>query len=356
MHRHSSLLIGLAALLPAVAHATDADVEAFYRGRQMRLVVGSSAGAGFDLYARMVAKHLANHIPGRPQIVPGNLPGAASLRAVQSLRIEPRDGSYIVLFNPGLIMASLLTPEQVAFRFTDVAFLGSASAEIRTCFAWHTTGVRTLADLLARPQFATGHTGTGASTYIDAAIIKNVLGAKLKQITGYPGLSEQRVAVERGELDGDCGPYASIPPDWITSGKAQVVVLVVDAGQAIEHQDLTIGDLVSEEGRAIVIAVNKWDLVGATASPEQQKLIEFVLFYHELFRPFIVSREVPAERLAALREAFWTMVQSAEFQDDARRQGREVVSPMRWEDAERIVAGIYKTPKEMIAKAAEIIK
>ena len=330
------LLAAFAILLPASAQATDADVEAFYKGRQMRLVVGSSAGAGFDLYARMVARHLSDHIPGRPQIIPGNLPGAASMRAVQSLRYEPRDGSYIVLFNPGLMLTTVLTPQQFdSFKFTDVAFLGSASAEIRTCFAWHTTGVKTLADLLAARQFATGHSGTGAATYIDAAIIKNVLGARLKQITGYPGLTEQRVAVERGELDGDCGPYASIPPEWITSGKAHVLVRI---SKAFDHDTETI----------------PW--VGATASPGQQKLIEFVLFYHELFRPFIVSREVPAERLAALRTAFGRMVQDPAFLEDARRQGREVVAPMRWDDAERIVAEVYRTPQDTIARATLIIK
>ena len=337
MPRSACLLLGLAMLGWGCAQAAEGDVEAFYRGRQMRLVVGSSPGAGFDLYGRMVARHLAKLVPGQPQIVPGNLPGAGSMRAVQSLRFEPKDGSYIVLFNPGQIMASLLTPEQFGnFKFTEVAFLGSATAEIRTCFAWHATGVRTLADLLARKEpFATGHSGTGASTYIDAAIIKNVLGAKLKQIVGYPGLTEQRVAVERGELDGDCGPYASIPPEWIRDGKAFPLVRVSKAF----YQDT---------------ASIPW--VGATATAEQQRLIQFVLFYHEMFRPFIVSRDVPADRLAALRQAFWRMVQDPEFREDARRQGREVVAPMRWEDAERIVSDVYKASPQTIARAAEIIR
>ncbi len=330
------LLLLLAALLPASAQAADPEVEAFYKGRQIRLITGSSAGAGFDLYGRMVARHLTRFIPGKPQIIPGNLPGAGSMRAVQSLRAEAKDGSYIVLFNPGQIMATVLTPAQYAnFKFTEVAFLGSASAEIRTCFAWHKTGVKTLADLLKRDQFATGHTGTGAATYIDAAIIKNVLGAKLKQITGYPGLTEQRVAVERGELDGDCGPYASIPPEWITEGKAHVLVRI---------------------SKAFDGATERYPWVGANASPEQQKLIELVLFYHEMFRPFIMSREVPAARLAALRDAFWQMVQDKEFSEDAQRQGREVVSPMKWDDAERIVEEVYRTPADVVAKAAAIIK
>lgn len=332
----------IAAVLAAVlasppARAADPEVEAFYKGRQLRLIAGSSVGAGFDLYARAVARHLGKFIPGSPTIVPGNLPGAGSMRAVQSLRAEAKDGTYIVLFNPGQIMATLLTPEQFkGFRFTEVAFLGSASAEIRTCFAWHTTGVRTLADLLRREKpFATGHTGSGAATYIEAAIIKNVLGAKLKQITGYPGLAEQRIAVERGELDGDCGPFQSIPPDWITDGKAHVLVRISKAFDA---------------------ATEQYPWVGATASPEQQKLIELVLFYHEIFRPFIVARETPASRLAALREAFWRMVGDAGFREDALRQGREVIAPMKGEDVERLVAEVYRTPPDIIAKAVEIIK
>lgn len=329
----------LAVLLvaPAAAQAADADLEAFYKGRQMRIVIGSSPGAGFDLYGRMVARHLPRFIPGKPQIIASNLPGAGSQRAVQSLRIEPKDGTYIVSFNPGQVMASVLTPEVVDnYKFTEAAFLGSLSAEIRVCYAWHETGVHSLDDLLKRKEpFVTGHTGLGAATYIDAAVVKNVLGAKLKQITGYPGMTEQRVAIERRELDGDCAPYNSISPEWISSGKARVLLRL---------------------GKTFDAETKKYPWVGERASLEQQRLIETVLFYHDMFRPFIVAREVPAERLKALREAFWQLVNDKEFQDEARKQGREVIGPMRGEEVERVVAEAYKTPKETIAKALEIIK
>lgn len=324
--------------LVAIAMATGpAAADDFYKGKQMRIVIGSSPGAGFDAFGRAVARQLPKHIPGNPSIVPSNMPGAGSQRAVQSLQAETKDGTYMVLFNPGQIMYALLNPAEVkGFKFTDVAFVGSATADVRVCWAWHTTGVKTFQDLMKKERFATGHTGIGASTYLDAAVVKNVFGAKINQIVGYPGATEQRIAVERGELDGDCGTVESVPADWQRDGKANIFLRISKATDGSVPKNVP------------------W--VGDLGTPEQKKQIEFLLFYHELFRPFIVSNEVPKERLALLRNAFWAMVQSADFRDEAKRLGRDVVSPLRGEEVQKIVENIYKTPADYVAKSAAFIK
>ena len=327
-------LVAILGLL--VNHPALADAEEFYKGKTLRIVIGSSPGAGFDAFGRMVARHLPNYIPGQPSIVPGNLPGAGSMRAVQSLKVEPKDGTYIVLFNPGQIIYTIVNPKEFDnFKFTNVAFIGSATADVRVCWAWHTTGVKTIDDLLKRDRFATGHTGVGAATYLDAAILKNLFGAKLKQIVGYPGATEQRIAVERGELDGDCGTWESVPPDWLRDGKANVFVRI---------------------SRATAPDVPKVPHVGELADGEQKKVLDLAIAHHEIFRPFIVSAEVPPERIKVLREAFWRMLHDKPFQEEAKRLGRDLVNPMRGEDVQKLVERLYTAPSELVTKAAAAIK
>lgn len=325
-----------AALCAGPVQAQSDPIGEFYKGRQMRIVIGSSAGAGFDQMGRLIARHLPKHLSGGPQIIASNMPGAGSQRAVQSLSAEPKDGTYMVLFNPGQIMFALLNPAEVkGFKFTDLAYVGSATADVRVCWAWHTTGVKTLQDLLKKDRFATGHTGSGAATYIDAAVVKNVFGAKLNQIVGYPGATEQRIAVERGELDGDCGTIESVPEHWQREGKANIFIRISRASDEQTKNVPWIGDL---------------------GTPEQKRQIEFLLFYHDLFRPFIVHKEVPAPRLQALRDAFWKTVNDKDFREEAKKFGREIVTPLRGEDVQKIVEDIYKTPDDFVKKSADLIK
>ncbi|MFM2129895.1 MAG: hypothetical protein RL477_1441 [Pseudomonadota bacterium] len=332
-------LIASTAIAAAAAFAAGAAVaqeKSFTGGKQMRIVVGSSAGAGFDAFGRMVGRHLGEHIPGKPSVVVSNMPGAGSLKAVQSLRAQSTDGTYMVLFNPGIVLGALLTPEKVKVDFAkDVHFIGSATADARVCHAWHTTGVKTFQDLLKRSQFATGHTGTSASTYLDAAILKNVFGAKIKQIVGYPGATEQRLAVERGELDGDCGTWESVPPHWIKEGKSTIFVRIskvnVPELKGIPH-------------------------ISEFANAEQRQIIDLVTTHNLIFRPFIVSSGVAMDKVAVLRESFWKTIHSKPFIDESIKSKRGVIDPMRGEDVAKMVERLYATPKNLIPKAAAAIK
>jgi tripartite-type tricarboxylate transporter receptor subunit TctC len=336
MKARACTILAVAAACLALSHPAAADVEGFYKGKTLRIQIGSSPGAGFDAFGRTVARHMGNYLPGKPTIIASNMPGAGSMRAVQSLRAEAKDGTYIVHFNPGQIIYTMVNPKEFDnFKFTDVAFVGSATADVRVCWAWHTTGVKTVDDLLKRDQFATGHTGIGAATYLDAAILKNLFGAKLKQVVGYPGATEQRIAVERGELDGDCGTWESVPPDWMREGKANVFVRI---SKATAHD------------------VPNVPHVGDLANAEQKQVLDLVIAHHDIFRPFIVSGEVPPDRIKALRDAFWQMLQDKPFQEEAQRIGRDLVNPMRGEDVHKLIDRLYSAPPEVVAKAALAIK
>ena len=313
-----------------------ADVAEFYKGNTVRVVVGASAGGGFDAFARMVAKHLAINVPGSPTVVVQNRPGAGSLTALRSLDTNAKDGTTIVMFNSAHILISLLEPEKEKINFSQVAFLGSAAADARACYARANLGIRTFQDLLKREKpFATGATGRGSSSYTDFAILKNMFGVKANQILGYPGASEQRLAVERGELDGECGSWESVPRDWITANKINVFLRV---------------------SRASTPDMPKVPHISDFANAEQKRILDLLLIGHDMFRPFIMAKEVPADRVKAMRDAFWAAVSSKAFLDEAERTGRGVVGPLRGDEVEKIVADIYKTPKDLIAKASAAIQ
>jgi tripartite-type tricarboxylate transporter receptor subunit TctC len=327
----ASLALGL--LIAAPAHAQD--VAAFYKGKTVRLVVGFSPAGGYDLYGRLVAKHLGRFIPGNPTFIVQNMPGAASLKSVQYLSAgAPTDGTLIVTFNAGLITQSLTAPDKVPVKFLDYGWLGNVSEDFRVCFTWNGTGVKSWQDFLNRPKVVFGNTGVGTSAYIDDRILTDLFGVKLQAVMGYPGSADKRIAIERGELDGDCGSWTSMPDDWMREKK--VTFLVRFSKTLVEGMppDLPYaGDLLTD-------AKKKQTLTLLTTGAV-------------IGRPFIVPKGVPADRLAALRTAFDAMVKDPEFLADAAKQ-RLLVTPMTGTQVEDFLKELSKTPADVIAAAKEI--
>ena len=195
-----AVAIVAAPLLSLPARAQDND---FYRGKTVTLVVGYSAGGGYDQYARMLARHFGRHIPGNPTIVVQNMPGAASFTAVRYLSTAgPKDGTAIAMFDPGLILESLSAPERFNVKFSDYQWLGGMSREVTFCYAWHATGIKTWNDMMGRKEFLLGLTAKGSAVYANAASLRQIFNAPIRQIAGYPGSNEQRLALERGEIEG----------------------------------------------------------------------------------------------------------------------------------------------------------
>ncbi|HSR55894.1 MAG TPA: hypothetical protein VLN73_06610 [Alphaproteobacteria bacterium] len=324
------LCFSVLAATPALA-----DVAGFYKGKKMRVVVGFSPGGGFDAYGRLVARHMGNHIPGNPSFVVNNLPGASGLKAVQSLRAQPKDGTVMVIFNPGNVLKSLTDPGKVKMKFTEVAFLGSVTSDMRVCYAWHTTGIKTWDDLVKRPQVNLGATSRTSGSYLDAALLRNLFGVKVKQIIGYPGSAEQRLAIERGELDGDCGSYESIPTAWVQGKKINVT-----------HRNSRL----APEG------VDAPFILDLAKTEEQKQILRLVLSINDIFRPFVVDKSVPADRLKALRDALMATVKDKAFLADADKAKRTIIGSVSGGEAQAIVAEMYKTPQDLIKKAAAAIK
>jgi tripartite-type tricarboxylate transporter receptor subunit TctC len=301
------------------------------------IVVGSTAGGGYDTYARILARHLSRHLPAQPSIIVQNMPGASSLKAVQYLDSgAPKDGSVIAAFNPGLITESLLNAEKIRFRFSDVVWIGSITRDLRACYAWRATGITSWDDLKKVTRFNMGAPAPGTSSFINAAVLKTLFGIAIHQVTGYAGSAEQRLAIERGELDGDCGAWSSVPPDWISGNKVNPLVKftplpVPGLPSAIPY----VGDLATgKEARDVLDLLTGPDALG---------------------RPFVASKQAPPNRLAMLRAAFERTMADAQFLAEAEKLDLPVSGPVSGIEAQRIIAAIYAASPALIGRAQEIV-
>ena len=325
------LAAGLALTGPALAQ----DVAGFYRGKTVRLVVGFSSGGGYDVYARLLARHLGRFIPGNPNVIVQNMPGAASLNAVKFLSAgAPTDGTLFNTFNPGLITQSLTTPEKIGVNFLDYAWIGNTSEDFRVCYTWNGTGIKTWQDFLAAPKINFGNTGVGTSAYIDNRILSELFGIQLNMVKGYPGSADKRIAIERGELDGDCGSWTSMPFDWLQEGK--ITVQVRYSRTLVPGMPPT--------------APYARDLL---SDPKKQQTFDLLTASAVIGRPYIAPRAVPADRVAALQSAFDAAVKDPQFLADADKQ-RLIVTPMTGAEVEKYIAGLYKTPPDVVAAAKAI--
>ena len=328
----SVLAIALAGLM---AVATLARADDFYKGKTFTIVAGFSPGGGYDVNARGLARHLAAHIPGNPNSIVQNQPGAGSLTAVRSLDVTaPKDGTVMTIFNPGLVTQSIVQPDKVKLDFRKFGWIGVITPDFRVCYGFGPKGVNSWDDMMHRKEFVLGSTARGSGNYINGATLRELFHAPIKQILGFPGSAEQRLAIERGELDGDCGSYSSIPLEWIRDGLAHPFV------RFTEQRPPEIPESVAYIG-------------GFATSDEQRQILTVLDAADEVGRPFVMSKQVPPERVAILRKAFNETMQDKEFLADMAKQ-QLPVNPITGEAAEAIVGKMMGAPPAVVAKAQAI--
>ena len=325
-------LISLALLVaaPTLTHADD-----FYKGKTFTIVVGFSPGGGYDVNARGLARHLSAHIPGNPNIIVQNMPGAGSLTSVRYLDVTaPKDGTAMTIFNPGLVTQSIMQPEKVQLDFRKYGWIGVVTPDFRVCYGFGPNGVKSWDDMMQRKEFVLGSTARGSGNYINGATLREVFHAPIKQILGFPGSAEQRLAIERGELDGDCGSYSSIPVEWIRDRLAHSFV------RFTEQRPPEIPETVA--------------YIGSFATTDEQRQILDVLdASDEVGRPFVMSKQVPPDRVAIIRKAFNETMQDKDFLADMEKQ-QLPVNPITGEAAEAIVGKMMSAPPAVVAKAQAI--
>ena len=334
-HMKLSVMIVLLGAL-VLGAPREAAADDFYKGKTISVVVGATPGGAFDIVSRVLVRYLGKYIPGSPNVIIQNMPGAGSMTAIRYIvSTAPKDGTVIGTFLPGIITQSLVTPEKVTVDFRDVAWIGVTSGDLsRLCYGYGPNGISTFADLMQLSQsrpFIMGTTGTGASNYINGMALKDVLGANIKIILGFPGSSEMRLAIERGELDGDCGGVSSLPPDWLKNGRIHAFVRFAEQlGPGVPSEAVYIKTL--------------------TKSDEQARFLDFLFGADKLGRPFITSKDVPTDRLAILRIAFDAAMKDPGLIGDLEKLS-EAVQPLTGDAAEQIYKQMSSAPQSLVVKA-----
>jgi tripartite-type tricarboxylate transporter receptor subunit TctC len=329
----SALTLGLTLGASLGLLSQPAAAQDFYAGKRITVVVGSAPGGGYDIYGRLFAKHIVKHVPGSPTAVVQNMPGAGSLTAVKHLFVNaPQDGTTISSFAPALIHQSLSNPE-VDVDFGKLKYIGSASASPLLCYSWHQSGINNLDDLTKKP-FVIGTATKGASSYIGGRLLQSMLNAPVKLVQGYE-TNSTLIAIERRELDGDCGAWTNLSKDWLENKK---VNLLVRFSKSV--------------GKGMPDIPNLIDVVN---TEEQKQIVALVTLPFETGRPFTMGPGVPDDRVTLVRRAFDKMVKDPEYLEDVEKMRVESIGPMTGEDFQKMVAGIYNTSKDIVVKATKAI-
>jgi tripartite-type tricarboxylate transporter receptor subunit TctC len=339
-YRDLLLLSLVAALYVPTARAQDA-VAAFYKGKQINLIVGSSAGGGYDTYARLLGRHLGKYIPGNPVIVPSNMPGAGSNAAAAHIyAVAPKDGTVIGAVQTAAVLDPLFGDKaRMKHDASKFIYLGSATIDYYICVVRADAPVKTFQDALAR-EVIIGASQPGTSTRDFPALLNNAVGTKFRIVSGYPGTREITLAIEKGEVQGLCGfSWSSLSvqhPDWLQNGFIRVLVQEHDKG----HPD------VNRMGVPLAVDFAK--------SPQDRQIMELI-YSSEIFgRPYILPPGVPADRMAALRKAFMDALRDPDLRAEGEKLGLDL-DPISGEKLQEIAEKIYATPPDIVERAKQAV-
>jgi tripartite-type tricarboxylate transporter receptor subunit TctC len=336
----AALIVSLVSLLQPSVEPAGAQ-EDFYRGKTVRIVVGSSPGGGFDTYARAIARHMGKHIPGNPGVVVENMTGAGSLRAANYLyRIAKPDGLTIGHFLGGLLLGQALGREGIEFDARKFEYLGVPVRETSICALDKKVGFSTVEQWLAsKTPVKLGGIAPGNATDDVPKILQAGMGLPLHLVSGYKGTSEVRLAVQGGEVSGVCMGWDSLKATWRKQLDAGETVILVQATPR-PHPELP----------KVPLAVN------FAKTQEGRRLIEVGI--HDLsaiFRPYALPPGVPKDRLDALRRAFVETLKDPEFLAAAEKS-RLSIDPVSGEEVRKIVAGLFELPPALQSRLSETLK
>lgn len=340
MHLHAARVATVLGVLAAATGQAFAQSPAeFYKDKTVTFYVGLSSGGGYDVNARLVARHIGKYIPGNPQVIVRNMPGGGGLVMTNYVaNVANKDGLHIGAPQRGIPFEPLLGEHSNAkFDAVKLNWVGSANTDTSVAVVHKRTGVKTWQDLKTRnTDVIVAGTGIGTESVTVPYILRNLLGFKYRVIAGYPGGSEMNLAMLRGEVDGrGTFSWTSLKPhlkEWIDSGE---LTILYQQGLR-KHADIPKIPLVME----------------LTDDPEIKKALTVQFTAFELGRPYFVSEGVPADRVTALRRAFDMAMKDKALLADAEKLNQEV-NPFTGEAMQKVLAEVYATPKALIARLAE---
>ncbi len=328
-------------LMGRVEHSTAADdVERFYAGRKLSVVIGHEAGTGFDLYGRALARHLGRFIPGNPTLVPENMPGAAGFSSANWLfNAAAKDGSVIAIFAHTAPFEPLIGKGAGRFDASRFAWIGNLDAVVGTCGVAEHAGIAGFDELFTK-EMLVGAGGAGSAGPLSQfpTALRRLLGVKIKVIQGYRGSAEIRLALARGELHGICGlPLSTLKTEWRDDFAAGRFKILLQLGR--------------ERSAELPGIPHVYDY---SRTAEDRQVFDLIFGLQAMGRPFAAPPSVPAERVAALRAAFMAMAHDPAFRAEAAKLQIDV-SPTSGEAVQEFVTRMYGSPKPVIERAKEAI-
>lgn len=330
----TAIIAGLTLAGSTVANAQS--VEKFYKGKNLKMIIVSGAGGGYDAYSRLLSRHIADHIPGHPSMINQNMPGASGIRGTNYLyNVAPHDGSVMGMTYNTDITEPLLGDNRAKFDPTKFNWIGSINTQYNTCAVWHTSPVKTIQDAM-KQQVRVSTTGLSGNSAKTPVMLNKLLGTKFKVIAGY-STRGMRLAVERGEVDGICGfsydTYAAADPEWLKDHKIRF--LIQDAPKRIKQLPNVplLKDLVT--------------------NPKDKAALEVLSAQDQAGRPYLFPPKVPQYLVKALRKAFDETMKDPKFLADAHRMHINP-EPMNGADVEAAIKKAYAAPKDVVARTAEL--
>ena len=338
VHRRGKMFCAVASVLaalivPAAIVLAQSPVD-FYKSRTVNLYIGYSPGGAYDLYARVIGRHMGAHILGNPTLVPQNMEGAGSLRLANYLyRVAPQDGSALGTFGRGIAFDPLLIGQGDAFDAQKFNWIGSANNEVSVCVAMKESGITKFEDLFTK-ELTVGGTGASADTDQFPRVLNGILGTHFKIVQGYPGGNDVVLAMERGEVLGRCGwswsSVLSTHKSWLDDKRMTVLVQL----SLTKHPALPNVPLVMDFAK----------------TDEQRAILKMIFARQVMGRPYVAPPNLPADRVATLRQAFMDTMTDKDFLAEAAKTELEI-NPVSGADVEKLVKDVYATPSGIVEKA-----
>jgi tripartite-type tricarboxylate transporter receptor subunit TctC len=328
----------LATLLAPSAALADT-LEEFFRGKDITLIIASGVAGGYDTYARVFARHFAGHVPGHPSIIPKNIPAGGGLTAANTLySVSAKDGLTIAALTNGVAMDPLFGNPGARFDAQKFGWIGSIGKLQNVCATWHESPIKSIAAARER-EVVVAAAGATSNTAIVPRVLNTLIGTRFKIVTGYDPGAGLNLALESREVEGICGlswsTLKASRPDWIREHKLNVIL------QMALDKLPELGDVPSAP-----------ELV---ADPAARKVLELILISQEMGRPLVAPPGVPADRIAALREAFVATMKDADFLAEAQRLQLEI-DPLEGDAIAKLLAGAYAVPRDIVERAAALVE
>ena len=326
-----ALSLVFSAALTAPARAQSA--EQFYQGRSIAMIIGFDVGGGYDIYARLAARHLGAHMIGRVTVVPQNMPGAGGLSSMNHLyRSAAKDGSVLGISHSNVALGQLLDGPNIDYDARKFAWVGRMTSTIDVHYAWHGSATRNFADTKQRETFVAG-TGPSSNSTILPRVLNELIGTRFRLVTGFKGTADANLAMERGEVEMVLKPWEGVKSgnaDWLRDRK---INLIVQYG-VNRHPDLP--DLPT--------------IVEVMDSAEQKQIMRLFVSTSEIGRSLMLPPGVPADRIAAIRKAFDAMTKDAAYKADADKAQMEL-DPMGGADLQKLIDETFAMSPPLVAQA-----